>query len=571
MATYKITGPDGKQYKVTAPEGATQEDLRAFVQQQAAPPELSTGQKVFRGAEMASRGFTDSALETLAALPEAAAWGMRKVGLPAPDPGTYERGMKGGYNALAEALSVPFRDEIAELGPLEPQGAVERGLYGAGRGAADAASIMLPAAGVARASTAGSLTQGVAKALAAQPALQVASGVAGGAVGESTENPYLGLLAALAVPAATSAARRAVTPIGDQLSPEERRLAGVAAREGIPLTPAQKTGSKPLSTLESVFGEMPLTAGPQARVTGEQARTFNKAVLSRAGINADSAAPEVLSANRRRLGDEFTRLSNATVVSLDNVAKAQIADVAKEYGKYLDSLKKPVFQSVVDDIAMYGDSMPGDVYQQARSRLSAMANSGGDGYAKEAFRKLRNTLDDIADRSIPEDLRPAWKQARKEWGAQKTIERAMASSTNAATAGNIPPTGLSQAARTGNREAFARGEGDLNDLARVGTAFVRDSVPNSGTAIRTLIQRLLQGGAFGGGAVALGASPLAVGGAMTAGLVGPRAVQAVYNTPAAQRYLSNTLLKPQPLLSGPLAGILAAQGKEPAVRGLLAP
>lgn len=38
MPNYKVTGPDGRVYRVTAPEGATQDDVLAYVQQNAGAP-----------------------------------------------------------------------------------------------------------------------------------------------------------------------------------------------------------------------------------------------------------------------------------------------------------------------------------------------------------------------------------------------------------------------------------------------------------------------------------------------------------------------------------------------------
>src|SRR5690606_12550727 len=37
MPTFMVTGPDGKKYKVTAPEGATEDQIRSMVSQQAEP------------------------------------------------------------------------------------------------------------------------------------------------------------------------------------------------------------------------------------------------------------------------------------------------------------------------------------------------------------------------------------------------------------------------------------------------------------------------------------------------------------------------------------------------------
>lgn len=49
MATFEVTGPDGKKYRVEAPEGATEQEVLAFVQQQVTPaPEVGTAQGMGR-------------------------------------------------------------------------------------------------------------------------------------------------------------------------------------------------------------------------------------------------------------------------------------------------------------------------------------------------------------------------------------------------------------------------------------------------------------------------------------------------------------------------------------------
>lgn len=87
MATYKITGPDGKVYEVTAPEGATEAEVLAYAQQNAAPkPALpaplapvTTGQAVLGTArnilQGATLGFSDE-------LEAAIAKGLDISGLP---------------------------------------------------------------------------------------------------------------------------------------------------------------------------------------------------------------------------------------------------------------------------------------------------------------------------------------------------------------------------------------------------------------------------------------------------------------------------------------------------------
>src|SRR5690606_20590001 len=42
MPKYRVTGPDGQTYDVTAPEGATEEEVMAYVQQNVAKPQVKS-------------------------------------------------------------------------------------------------------------------------------------------------------------------------------------------------------------------------------------------------------------------------------------------------------------------------------------------------------------------------------------------------------------------------------------------------------------------------------------------------------------------------------------------------
>lgn len=359
--------------------------------------------------------------------------------------------------------------------------------------------------------------------------------------------------------AAAGAVGRIVQPVRNQLNPEAQRLAQVAAVEGIPLTAAQQTGSKPLRIAESVMESLPLTAGAQAGVRQGQQTAFNRAVLSRAGALGDAATPDVLQANRASIQGDFNRLSASTTINVDRQLLTDLADATQRYGTKLPSQQRPAFQAYVQDILGQGAAMPGTVYQQARSDLSRQARAARntDPFFGQALRSVRDALDDAAGRSIAPADQAAWQQARTDWRYQRQIENAMAGAGVDAATGNIPAAQLRTAAIGGDRSGYARGDGALNDLARVGQAFLKPP-PDSGTAGRSGMMQLMQGAPLfataGGGAAMGGASLLAAAAAGGAALLGPRAVQALMNSDAGQAYLSRGI----PGLAGTLPSAGAA-------------
>jgi hypothetical protein len=518
-----------------------------------------------RSAEFASRGVTDRAAELIGAPIDAFWKGLSYVGGPSFSQPAGER-IKSGINAVGRTLSAPLNAVLpGDLGPDQPQDTTEKAAYGAGRGAVDAASVLLPAAAASRLAPAGGLVSRVGEAMAAQPGTQVLAGAVGGGTTAATDNPWYGLLAALATPLGIGAARRVVTPVGNQLNAEQQRLAAVAGTEKIPLSAAQETGSRALRSLESVFGTLPLTSRVAKEGADAQNAAFTSAALARAGIRGEAATPEVLDQHRQWLGREFERLAAATTVRYDPQFTSDVMGTIRRYANRLDAQRRPVFESFANDIAHYGGQMPGSVYQTVRSDLGTIAQNvaGSDPTLAQALRGLRTALDAAAERSMPANLKGDWTDTRRMYSALRVIERAMSGTTNAAASGQIPPTAFAQAVRAQYPRAYGFGAGEMNDLSRVGRLFVRDPVPNSGTPERLFWQNLLTGGPIsaGLGSTALGADPATAVLAAGGGLVAPRLTQMLYNSPPVQAWLRNQLLEGGPEYTrGLTSAVGAAQG-----------
>jgi hypothetical protein len=147
-------------------QGAPQEDIDAYLAsegvstEQLKGPQRSTAEMATRLAGNVGAGFNRSAVETVTALPELVSTGFRKLGIPAPDAGFYTNKLQSGVDAVLGA-------------PPQPETTAEKFAHGAGRGAADAMSIAIPAAATARMAS-GPVTRGVAQALSAAPVAHAA-------------------------------------------------------------------------------------------------------------------------------------------------------------------------------------------------------------------------------------------------------------------------------------------------------------------------------------------------------------------------------------------------------------
>lgn len=403
------------------------------------------------------------------------------------------------------------------------------------------------------AQTAGELVPGLIggpETLAAKLATRVAiPAVASEAAGQlpgikGTElEPWARFGAALLSPAA---AIRGITP--NPVSSARQRLLDVLHDEGVTsVTAGQRTGNDTLKYAETFLGDAP-GAGRQAqRVMRQGQEQFTEAAMRRAGAGPD-ATPEVLAQNQARLGQNFTDLSARNNLVPDNQFVTDIVDAARNYRRVPDSQQRALVQGYIDDIVGHvnNGNMPGPQYQEMRSRLSRQANSlrQSDPTLSETLRDMRNALDNAMQRSIPAGSGDAelWQQTRREYGAQKLIEKAASRAGEATGEGQIVPANLRNAIPKAGG-GYARGEGDFSDLARAG-ATVMQPLPNSGTAHRLSLLNVLNQATFG-------AVPAIAG-------------RAIMSRPA-QAYLGNRVLGQMPgsrAVDGVTAALLAHEGHQ---------
>lgn len=325
--------------------------------------------------------------------------------------------------------------------------------------------------------------------IAAKLGTAAAAGAGSEAAGQFTEGtkaePYARIAGALAGGLAPAAAGRAITPV--PASAARQRLVDVLADEGVTsLTAGQRTGNKSLQYAEDMLGNAPGAGGAAANVRQRGQEQFTEAAMRRAGAGPD-ATPEVLAQNYQRLGNEFERLSAANNLTPDNQFITDLTRAVRDYRNVPNSQQRQMVQGYVDDIIDHvnAGSMPGVQYQEMRSRLSRQANSlrDSDPTLSDALRDMRNALDDAMGRSIAPADREAWQAARREYGAQRVIEKAASRAGEATAEGQIVPANLRNAVAAENRGAYARGQGPFSELARAGSG-VMAPLPNSGTAQR---------------------------------------------------------------------------------------
>jgi hypothetical protein len=363
--------------------------------------------------------------------------------------------------------------------------------------------------------------------------------VAANAFGEGAR-PYGDLAGGVAGGLTPNVLARGITPVAT--SPERQRLVEVLRNEGVDsLTAGQRTGNKALQYAESILGDAPGAGQGASRIQQEGQRQFTEAAVRRAGTGR-TATPEVLADNNARLGREFADLSARNTLNPDNQFINDVVAAVGNYRRVPDSQQRAMVQGYVDDIVGHVNAggMPGREYQEMRSRLSRQANGlrNSDPTLSEALRDMRNALDNAMRRSISPDDQAAWDQARREYGAQKVLEKSASRAGEATAEGNIVPANLRNTVAGENRGAYARGQGDFAELARAGSA-VMAPLPNSGTGQRVAINSIAT--ALGGAAGSPGGVPGAALGALLGAAAPAAAGRALMSAPA-QAYIGNTLI-----------------------------
>lgn len=339
-----------------------------------------------------------------------------------------------------------------------------------------------------------------------------------------------------------------IQPVKGALNPEEARLAQVATQEGIPLTAADATGSKPLKILGSVLENMPLTSGSQLEREGAKQTAFNRAVLSRGGITGeDLATPQVLGAQKSGVGSQLGAIAGSNKLDFNQGLTTKLANIVDDASQHLPPAKANEIASQVDQILSQVDqsgNMLGSNYQGWRQPLNALAKKG-DEYASY-YGNIKKALDTAFRDQLPGAEGDNFRQLSSQYANLKTIIPAMSGSAPGVVAGNVAPTQLGSAlAQAMGREGKALGRGDLNDIQKVGALFIRKNLPDSGTAQRALIQSMVTGGVGAGGgalgAMATGHDPgqgaLYGAGAMGTALIAPKLAQALLNNPQVQSYI----------------------------------
>ena len=354
-----------------------------------------------------------------------------------------------------------------------------------------------------------------------------------------------GVVIPKAVGATVQAGKNALRGLAGNVTPEALALAAKAEQMGIKVNAAQLGDSKFLKTLSSSLEQMPFTGA--AQVSSKQRGDYTRAVSRTFGENTDKVTPAVYGAARTRLGQQFDDLSMRNTLNVDSKLMDDLDGILSSATQFGDDSTIKAVNSAYDRLIKQSNAaadmtggkagaktvmeMPGAAYSSLDKQLGNIIKGGGEKgtYIKE----MQNVIRDAMDRSISPADQAAWTQARTQYKNLKAVRDIVARDAGD---GNIPPAQLLNALNNteAGKEAMAMGNrGTLGELGRIGKQFVKDSVPNSGTA-----QRAIAMGLIGGGGFAFGASPAEVAGMLAGGATAGRLVNKILMSPKVIESLS---------------------------------
>lgn len=281
---------------------------------------------------------------------------------------------------------------------------------------------------------------------------------------------------------AGSALGKAAGAIINPIQPGARREAVSEAlsameRLGAKPTTSQLTGSTSMARMEDVARSVPGGAGGLSDFDTANAIAYNSAALRSIGQVGEEITPAALSNARDEISKVYnavSEISSRNGVRIDaNVGNAA-GDLIAQQTKLPESIRNKQIMKLADE-AMKASSLrsriSGETYNTIRSELSNRsydAFNSGESSLGHAYKKLLDSLDNAAERSLPAELSALLKDARPKYANLMLLEKGQV-----VDAGNIVPQRLAAAMRQRNPAGYkeARYEGELADLAKIGEVF----------------------------------------------------------------------------------------------------
>ena len=263
---------------------------------------------------------------------------------------------------------------------------------------------------------------------------------------------------------------------------------------GIPLSAGQASQNKMTQIAESVVGNLPF-GGTINKARDRTFGEFNRAISHTFGEDASKITPELLGKAKAKAGGTIGELAERNAAHLDPTLARDFARISQRAQSELTDMdaaliagtghKPGVLTQILAKIDPETGTISGPIYKAYDSMLGRMAK-GAQGNVKDVIGDLRESLRAAMDRSISPADSAAWKKARHDYFNVNQVADA-----TKALLDNISPAQLLQQVNAAQKSSRFGGGNDLAELARWAKQTLPDKIPNSGTAQRLFMQKLL--------------------------------------------------------------------------------
>ena len=509
---------------------------------------------------------------------------MRSLGMGVMDPiyGTsqlLERSLPQGAVDRVNQAGEWLADRVPGISPPHPEGVTgqlrdREAEYQAGRAGEGFDGYRLGGNVVSGLPLAAAVPPGVS--LGARMGIGGGMGAAGGAMQPALSEDYwgekglqagIGAGAGAATPAVAGGAARIINPKAAS-SPDVAML----RKEGIHPTAAQVAGGTP-KAIEEALRSTPLLGHAITHQQGRALREFNTSAINRAvapvGGKVNGFGQSGVAQAHRVLDDAYdaARAQLHGPVLVTNNMRAELAGLRQQADTLTDSMKNRFLNELDKGIGtrMQAMSIGPEDYKVVDSRLGQLAREYGKSQdptqreLADLFAGLRTTLREGLESQNPEAA-ALFRQADIGWANLRVVEDAAARAAN--NAGVFTPGQLTMSVRAADssvsRSATARGQANMQDLATAGQNVLGNRVPDSGTAMRSMLGA---GGVGYGIADPAGALKMGAGlGALAGGYMGlnPLARAAISHRPPGAGLLEEIMRHSGGHLSTPGVGMGAA-------------
>ena len=336
----------------------------------------------------------------------------------------------------------------------------------------------------------------------------IASGGISGATSDGdaidrAKSAGLGVLGSLGGEAGGMALSTLMKPFSNVLSPTVKTIADNAVSMGMPLSAAQRTGNKSLQYADSALDYLPSSSSGQQAFKDKQREVWTNALYKEGGHNYDPTSANNLGEMKKATSKIYKDVSGRNNLVVDDQFLNDLIGIQAKYNQILPVDQKRIVTRYIDDLSGQ-PVLPGHVYQNTRSKLDKQAKGmeRSDPFTSDVLKEVRSATDNAMARNLSPDDKALWDTANKNYMVQKHIEKAIDPTTQ-----EISPRLLINEAARRSPGIMKYGEGPQGfaDIAKVGKQFVGENLPNSGTAQRAFMMKLLtnplasitQGGAIG--------------------------------------------------------------------------